>query len=696
MIEPRKSSGTPPEDPGKRKYNWLPWAYVIIFLFFAGQYYMYSNSTSKKITWRKFETELLERGDVERLVVVNQEKVEIYLDPEKVGKPPYENISVYNTGPHFLLTIGSVETFERKLEQAQANVDKEDMLDIEYAKRTNWMSNLLGWIVPFIIILAIWFFILRSLGTRMGGGGAGGPGIFDFGKSRARLFDKDQTSQVTFEDVAGLEEAKIEVKEIVEFLKSPERYTALGAKIPKGVILAGPPGTGKTLMAKAVAGEAKVPFFSISGSEFVEMFVGVGASRVRDLFKKAKERAPSIVFIDEIDAIGRSRGAAVSFQSNDERESTLNQLLTEMDGFGANAGVIVLAATNRPDILDKALLRPGRFDRHIYLELPSLAERQAIFKVHMRNLKLDASIDVEMLASQTPGFSGADIANICNEAALIAARKDKTGIYMEDFSEAIDRIVAGLERKSKIISPREKKTIAYHEAGHATVSWFLENADELVKVSIVPRGKALGAAWYLPEEHSILTKSQLNDRLCMALGGRASEEIIFNEISSGAIDDLEKVTKQAYTMVMYYGLGAEIGNLSFFDSTGKYEQSFQKPYSEETAQMIDKEVRDLVEAAYERTKEIIIKHKQKLIALAELLLEKEVIGKPELIKVFGERKTASETTKIIAQNPEKMIELPGKEAKKRITKIDETKPNLNKTLKKKNTQDKSTLDTSKK
>jgi cell division protease FtsH len=449
--------------------------------------------------------------------------------------------------------------------------------------------------------------------------------------------DTDSKSTVTFNDIAGLKEAKIEVMEVVDFLKHPETYTKLGAKIPKGVMFVGPPGTGKTLMAKAVAGEAGVPFFSMSGSEFVEMFVGVGASRVRDLFKRAKEKAPSIIFIDEIDAVGRSRGKVNAFQANDERESTLNQLLTELDGFGPNVGVIVLAATNRPDILDKALLRPGRFDRHIYLELPDKQERIAIFGVHMRSLKLAKNVDVKVLASLSPGFSGADIANICNEAALIAARKKKKAVEQEDFMEARDRIVGGLERKSKIISPKEKEIVAHHEAGHAVVSWYLKNVDSLVKVSIIPRGKSLGSAWYLPEERQIVTKSQFMDQICASLGGRAAEEVIFNEISSGALDDLEKVTKQAYTMVAYYGLDEEVGPLSFYDSTGKNERMLGKPYSEDMAQLIDKEVRDLITTAYERTKNILLEHRAELEKLAQLLLKKEVVDKEDLEEILGKR-----------------------------------------------------------
>jgi AFG3 family protein len=473
---------------------------------------------------------------------------------------------------------------------------------------------------------------------------ASGTSAFNFGKSTATLFEKENKSTITFSDVAGLDEAEMEVKEIVDFLKSPQAFTRLGAKIPKGVILVGPPGTGKTLLAKAVAGEAQVPFFSISGSEFVEMFVGVGASRVRDLFKQAKEKAPSIIFIDEIDAIGRSRSRDAIFSgANDERESTLNQLLTEMDGFGTNTGVIVLAATNRADMLDPALLRPGRFDRHIYLELPNLKEREAIFKVHIRSLIMDDTIDLQFMAAQTPGFSGADIANICNEAALIAARKKKEKIGRPDFLDAIDRIVAGLERKSKIISPEEKKIIAYHEAGHTIASWLLPNVDPLVKVSIIPRGKSLGAAWYLPEEKNLRTRLSFHEHLCATLGGRAAEDVIFGEVSSGALDDLEKVTKDAYMMVTYYGFNEKIGNVSFYDSSGRRSSGFLKPYSEETGKLIDEEVRKLIDSAYQQTKNLLLQNKQYLIEVAELLLQKEVIFKDDLEKILGVRLAHKQT-----------------------------------------------------
>jgi cell division protease FtsH len=491
------------------------------------------------------------------------------------------------------------------------------------------------WLLPLLMLFLLWQFMFRRMA---GGAGTGGSSPFNFGKSTATLLDKENKSSITFDDVAGLDEAEMEVREIVDFLKNPEEFTRLGAKIPKGVILVGPPGTGKTLLAKAVAGEAQVPFFSISGSEFVEMFVGVGASRVRDLFKKAKEKAPSIIFIDEIDAIGRSRSRNAFFSgANDERESTLNQLLTEMDGFGTNTGVIVLAATNRADMLDSALLRPGRFDRHIYLELPNMKERQDIFKVHLRPLVLDDSIDVAFLAAQTPGFSGADIANICNEAALIAARQKKEKVGRQDFLDAIDRIVAGLEKRSKIISPQEKKIIAYHEAGHAVTSWMLKDVDPLIKVSIIPRGKSLGAAWYLPEEKQLQTSTAFHQRLCASLGGRAAEEIVFGDVSSGALDDLEKVTRTAYMMVAYYGFNKKMGNVSFYDSSGQRDTGFQKPYSEETGKLIDEEVRNLVNGAYEQTKTLLTENRDGLEKVASMLLEKEVVFKDDLEAILGKR-----------------------------------------------------------
>jgi AFG3 family protein len=627
-----------PDKPNEGKpfgnSSWLLWVVAAIII---GQIFFYfSNTNSQDISWTDFKRSILANQDVEKITVVNKELAEVYIKRERLGQDAYSHIKSGNPGPHYTFNIGSIESFERELDEAQQDVPPQQRIDIEYVNRTNWMSGILSWILPLAIIVAIWMFMLRRMGGGGVGGGPGGSNIFDFGKSRAKLFEKGQ-SNVTFDDVAGLEEVKVEVKEVVDFLKNPSRYTRLGAKIPKGVLLVGPPGTGKTLLARAVAGQAGVPFYSISGSEFVEMFVGVGASRVRDLFQKAKVNSPSIIFIDEIDAIGRSRGKAVSLQSNDERESTLNQILTEMDGFGINTGVIVLAATNRGDVLDRALLRPGRFDRQIYLELPTMTERRAILNVHTKDLKLGEDIDLDLLAAQTPGFSGADIANVCNEAALIAARRDKPAIEMQDFHDAVDRVIAGLEKKSKIISEGEKKVIAYHEAGHATASWFLENADTLLKVSIVPRGRSLGAAWYLPQENVIFNKDQFTDRLCAALGGRAAEDLIFGKVSSGALDDLEKVTKQAYMMVAYYGLNEELGNISFYDSTGQYEQSLQRPYSEATAQMIDQEVRKLVASAYQHTKELLQKHRSKLVTLAEMLLSKEVVFQKDLEVIFGKR-----------------------------------------------------------
>ncbi|HSI70129.1 MAG TPA: ATP-dependent zinc metalloprotease FtsH [Gillisia sp.] len=618
----------PKKPPGGIGFSWF---YVMIFTFFLMLTFFNPFTESKEITWLEFERDFLEQQQVEKLVVVNKEIAEIYIKKEHFQDPEYEDMSRPELGPHYTMTLGSVESFENKLEKAQQDFLPEDKIDVQYINRTNF-GDLLRWLLPIGILLLFWLFLIR----RMSSGGASSP-FSSFGKSTARISEAGKKSPVSFKDVAGLSEAKSEVMEVVDFLKNPLTYTKLGAKIPKGVLLVGPPGTGKTLIAKAMAGEANVPFFSLSGSEFVEMFVGVGASRVRDLFKKAKEKAPSIIFIDEIDAVGRSREKVNALQSNDERENTLNQLLTELDGFGDNTGVIVLAATNRPDILDKALLRPGRFDRHIYLELPNKHDRIEIFGVHIQNLKLAKDIDVEELASLSPGFSGADIANICNEAALIAARKRKEFIEQQDFMDARDRLIGGLERKGNIISPAEKNIVAYHEAGHAVASWYLKNVDPLVKISIIPRGKSLGSAWYLPEERKIVTRAQFMDQICASLGGRASEEVIFNEISSGALDDLEKVTKQAYTMVAFYGLDKEIGPLSYYDSTGQNDRILSKPYSENMAQLIDDKVRDLIGTAYERTKKILMDHKPELTDLAQLLLTKEVVEKTDLDKILGER-----------------------------------------------------------
>lgn len=644
-MESHTNRRSEPSNPGKpdpsgKRLNWW-WIYLFLLVLMLLPSLSDSFSVMKEVTWQQFEKDMLNRKTVEKIMVVNNERAEVYIKKEFAGDSlfkeamkPVMGKGIY-PGPHFSFNIGSVESFERKMEEAQKNFLPSQKVSVGYTKKTNWFSNIIAWVLPLLILLALWNFLLKRTGSMTGG--AGSSSIFNFGKSTATLIEKEK-SKITFEDVAGLEEAEMEVREVVEFLKNPETFTKLGAKIPKGVILVGPPGTGKTLLAKAVAGEAQVPFFSISGSEFVEMFVGVGASRVRDLFKRAKEKAPCIVFIDEIDAIGRSRGkGAFLTGSNDERESTLNQLLTEMDGFGTNSGVILLAATNRADMLDPALLRPGRFDRHIYLELPNLKEREAIFKVHMRPLMVDDAIDTNFLAAQTPGFSGADIANICNESALIAARKKKEKIVRSDFLDAIDRVVAGLEKKSKIISPEEKKIIAYHEAGHAVVSWLLKHTDPLVKVSIIPRGKSLGAAWYLPEEKQLRSESAFWEHLLATLGGRASEELLFGEVSSGALDDLEKVTKEAYMMVAYYGFNKKIGTISFYDSTGQRDSAFQKPYSEETGKIIDEEVRKLVNSAYEKAKEILTQNKDSVTKVADLLLKKEIIFKEDLESILGKR-----------------------------------------------------------
>lgn len=622
--------------PDKKPSNFnVYWVYGLVLGFLAIAFFLNPLSDTKEITMLQFEQTMLSQGDVQKIVVVNKESAEIYIKPEQLQKDKYKDVSQSTsmlTGPHYLIKIGSIDSFENRLEKSQEHLAPNQRVGVQYEDRYNWTDGL-SWLFPILIIVLFWVFIFRRMRT----GGMGGS-MMNFGKSTAKLSNIDTKSKVTFDDVAGLKEAKVEIMEVVDFLKNPEEYTKLGAKIPKGILLTGPPGTGKTLLARAVAGEAQVPFFSLSGSEFVEMFVGVGASRVRDLFKQAKEKAPSIIFIDEIDAVGRSRDQNKSFQSNDERENTLNQLLAELDGFGANTGVIVLAATNRVDILDKALLRAGRFDRHIYMELPTKIERIEIFNVHLKPLKIDTTVDVDLLASLTPGFSGADIANICNEAALLAARKKKEVISQIDFTQARDRVVGGLERSSKIISPKEKLIVAHHEAGHAVTSWHLAHVDSLVKVSIIPRGKSLGAAWYLPQERNIVTKSQFMDQICSMLGGRAAEEVIFDEISSGALDDLEKVTKQAYSMVAYYGLDNNIGPLSFYDSSGQYQNMLSKPYSEEMGKKIDKEVHHLIITQYQRAKDILTKHKDELVELANLLLDKEIADRDDLELILGERK----------------------------------------------------------
>ena len=613
------------------------WIYGILIALFFGLNFLSGSAfqESAKISASKFN-EYLQNGQIEKVYIYNKSEAEAFLTKAALSDKTHKKVAKdilgnLNKGPHYTFDIGNDEVFQNKIEKAK---QEGKIKDYEFKTKSNW-SDLFMSLLPIIVIIGVWIFIMR----RMSGGSGGGAGgqIFNIGKSKAKLFDEKTDVKITFKDVAGLEGAKEEVQEIVEFLRNPDKYTALGGKIPKGALLVGPPGTGKTLLAKAVAGEAKVPFFSLSGSDFVEMFVGVGASRVRDLFKQAKEKAPCIIFIDEIDAIGRARGKNAAAGGNDERENTLNQLLTEMDGFGTNSGVIILAATNRADILDRALMRAGRFDRQIYVDMPDLNERKEIFAVHLKNIKIDESVEIDFLSKQTPGFSGADIANICNEAALIAARSNKKTVQKQDFLDAVDRIIAGLEKKNKIITPNEKRVIAFHEAGHATVSWMLEHASPLIKVTIVPRGKSLGAAWYLPEERQITTTEQIMDEMCAALGGRAAEEIIFGKISTGALSDLEKITKQAFACIVYYGLNEKIGNISYYDSSGQSEYSFSKPYSEYTAKMIDEEVKKMTDIAYAKTKQILISNKVKLTLLAEKLLEKEVIFKEDLEEIFGKR-----------------------------------------------------------
>lgn len=623
------SSGSNGQSP--RKPSPITWVYLLLGGFLIINLVMNNMNSARETSWNTFEQKILSEGAVEQITVINDERAEIYIKESNRNSGYFQDISKEAQGPHYYFTIGSVENFEDKVEAAEEEYQL-DPIDIRFEKRRNWLSDILSWTLPFLIIIGIWIFLMRRMGRRSGG--MGGMNPMNFGKSKAQMLSDDKRPKVTFENVAGMEEAKEEVQEIVSFLRDPERYTRLGARIPRGVMLIGPPGTGKTLMARAVAGEAGVPFFSISGSEFVEMFVGVGASRVRDLFKKAREKSPSIIFIDEIDAIGRARGGAMAMRSNDERESTLNQLLTEMDGFDNETNVIVMAATNRADILDRALLRPGRFDRHVTLELPNQNEREAIFEIHLEPIELGEDIDVKVLAGRTPGFSGADIANICNEAALIAARQENDAVEMKHFYQATDRVIAGLEKKSKVITPEEKKIIAYHEAGHATASWYLPHADSLMKVSIIPRGRSLGAAWYLPKERQIYTKSQMLDRMVMALAGRAAEELIFDEISSGALDDLEKTTKQAYTMVAYYGLDKELGPISYYDSSGQSEQSFYRRYSEETAHLIDKKVRKLVDNAYQQALKLLEEHRDELEKLAQELHDTEQVEREDLKRIF--------------------------------------------------------------
>ena len=615
------------------------WVYGgVIFLFILFQTFSggLASSEVNKISQKKF-FEYVSMGDIEKIDIVNKREVKVYLTDEASSQDVHKGtvnpyFSLSGRSANYKFELGDLQNFENSLKKKE---DENNLtIDINYVTEQNIWGDLLLSMLPFVIIIGIWIFIMRKMSS---GGSGGGGQIFSIGKSKAKLFDEKTDVKTSFKDVAGLEGAKEEVQEIVDFLNNPTKYTSLGGKIPKGALLVGAPGTGKTLLAKAVAGEAKVPFFSLSGSDFVEMFVGVGASRVRDLFKQAKEKSPAIIFIDEIDAIGRARGKSNMTGSNDERENTLNQLLTEMDGFGTNTNVIVIAATNRADVLDKALMRAGRFDRQIFVDLPDVRERKAIFKVHLRPLKKATNLDVEFLSKQTPGFSGADIANVCNEAALIAARKNKKSVSKQDFLDAVDRIVGGLEKKNKIITPDEKKAVAYHEAGHATVSWMLEHAAPLVKVTIVPRGQSLGAAWYLPEERLIVRPEQMLDEMCAALGGRAAEKVIFNKISTGALSDLEKVTKQARAMVTVYGLNDKVGNLTYYDSSNGNDYGFTKPYSERTAETIDKEISSIIEKQYQRAIKLLEDNKSKLIELAEVLLDKEVIFKDNLEKIFGSR-----------------------------------------------------------
>lgn len=641
--------------PGKKivpkppKFN-IMWLYAIIILGLFVVQYLFSSNNAKTISYQKFETEMLKPGDVEKLVTYKNGdlySIDVYIKKDRLNQKKYEDVrpkgsfNAAQTGPQYTFTAATFESFEDKIKEAEKDLPANQRTPIVAETRESpWAGWFMSFILPVLLLIAFWVFIMKRMG---GGAGGGGGQIFNIGKSRATLFDKESQVSITFNDVAGLEEAKQEVMEIVDFLKNPKKYTNLGGKIPKGALLIGSPGTGKTLMAKAVAGEAQVPFFSLSGSDFVEMFVGVGASRVRDLFKQAKEKAPCIIFIDEIDAIGRARGKNNIVGGNDERENTLNQLLVEMDGFGTDSGIIILAATNRPDVLDTALLRPGRFDRQISIDKPDLVGREQIFKVHLKPLKLAEGVDAKKLSAQTPGFAGAEIANVCNEAALIAARRNKEAVDMQDFQDAIDRVIGGLEKKNKIISPEEKRIVAYHEAGHAIAGWFLEHADPLVKVSIVPRGvAALGYAQYLPKEQFLYTTEQLLDGMCMTLGGRVAEDIVFNKISTGAQNDLERITKLSYAMVTIYGMNEKVGNVSFNDTQGEYQ--FNKPYSEKTSEMIDIEVRNQIDKAYQRTKQLLTEKRDGLEKLAEKLLEKEILFQSDLEEILGKRPFENRTT----------------------------------------------------
>lgn len=655
-----KENNTTPKKP--KFSSW--WIYGLVAVLLIGFQLFNSDdlASTKKTTTSELQ-EYLRNGDVKKiLIITNTNQAKVFLNDEAISKEVHKDVNeksfLPTTGnvPQYTLDYGDLQIFQNEI----TDIKKENNLEtiIEFGKESTAILDFLLSLLPFVLIIGIWIYLMR----RMSGGGGGGAGgqIFNIGKSKAKLFDEKTDTRTSFKDVAGLEGAKEEVEEIVEFLRNPDKYTSLGGKIPKGALLVGPPGTGKTLLAKAVAGEAKVPFFSLSGSDFVEMFVGVGASRVRDLFKQAKDKSPAIIFIDEIDAIGRARGKNNFTGSNDERENTLNQLLTEMDGFGTNTNVIVLAATNRADVLDKALMRAGRFDRQIYVDLPDIRERKEIFEVHLRPIKTAETLDLDFLARQTPGFSGADIANVCNEAALIAARKEKKAVTKQDFLDAVDRIVGGLEKKNKIITPGEKETIAYHEAGHATTSWMLEHAAPLVKVTIVPRGQSLGAAWYLPEERLIVRPEQMLDEMCATMGGRAAEKVIFNKISTGALSDLEKVTKQARAMVTIYGLNEEIGNLTYYDSSGQDNYGFSKPYSEDTARKIDAEISKIIEEQYQRAIKVLTDNKDKLTTLAERLLEKEVIFKEDLEKIFGKRNFEKD---ILAMENEKKLKEEEEKAK---------------------------------
>ena len=634
----------------------ISWLYILLFIGIAWMFFNQGGANPQKEEWAEVKEQWL-AGDIKEVVFIRNEfEGRVTMKPDKIEKYADKfGQNIPAKSPHFIFLVSGSFNAEEMFGELNEQLPADEQVKVVIESQESWWS-ILEWLVFPILLIFMWVFMFRGMNRNMGGGSGGPGGIFNVGKAPGKLAEKDSI-KVTFKDVAGLYGAKDEVMEIVDFLKNPTKYTALGGKIPKGALLVGPPGTGKTLLAKAVAGEANVPFFSISGSDFVEMFVGVGASRVRDLFRQAKEKSPCIVFIDEIDAVGRARSKNGGFSSNDERENTLNQLLTEMDGFGTNSGVIILAATNRADILDKALMRAGRFDRQIHVELPDLKEREEVFQVHLRGLKLAEDFDLEFLAKHTPGFSGADIANVCNEAALTAARHDKKAIDKQDFLDAVDRIIGGLERKSKIITPAEKKSIAHHEAGHATVSWLLPNANPLFKVTIVPRGQALGAAWYLPEERQLVTKDQMMDEMCSLIGGRVAEEIVTGQPSTGALNDLERLTRMAYGMVTYYGMSEKIGNISFYDSTGSRGYELTKPYSEKTAELIDKEVKDLIEKIHDRTEKILKDNFEGFTALAELLLEKEVIFADDLERIFGPRAGAPKG-EVIPKDPEELAPEP--------------------------------------